>query len=58
MERKALAIREVGATPPPVLWQKRLQAAENKRRVREKESQEGKRGRKLLRTLTLPQRPA
>ncbi len=35
-------------TPPPVFWQKRLQAIENKRQEYEKESKERTRGGKLL----------
>ena len=32
--------RSIGDTPPPVFWEKRLQAIENKGRESEKESKE------------------
>ena len=44
-EKKAR--RRVG-TPPPVFWEKRLEAIENKGRLPEKERQEISRGGKLL----------
>jgi hypothetical protein len=40
--------------PPPVFLKKRLQAIENKRREREKETQERKRARKPLKTKGVP----